>query len=160
MKLLNGLTVGGEPASVGFQVFNTTMEDMEGMNVPAALNVIMNSVMSDAGYVTLTEEEFESKFFKREGFVSGAYVFGDETMSINADVYKDSFLTTMMQQMEGIPIEVYFIKPIDFYMSMMIMQMGGMLGEELMELASMGGIPAAYIGGSWMIGLGLFQMLG
>lgn len=157
MKLLNGLTVGGEPASVGFQVINTTMEEMDGMNVPAALVVIMNSVMSEAGFVTLTEEEFESKFFKREGFVSGAYVFGDETMSVNADVYKDSFLTTMMQQEEGLPIEVYFIKPIDFYMSMMIMLMGG---STYAEMASLGGIPAAYMGGSWMIGLGLYQMLG
>lgn len=156
MKLLNGLTVGGEPASIGFQAFNTTMEDMDGVNVPSALNVIMNSMTSDAGYVMLTEEEFESKFFKREGFVSGAYVFGDETMSVNADVYKDSFLTMMMQQMEGIPIEVYFIRPIDFYMSMIVKQMGSTYGE----LAFLGGIPAAYVEGSWMIGLGLFEMLG
>lgn len=155
MKLLNGLTVGGEPASVGFQVFNTTMEEMDGMNVPSALIVIINSIMSDAGYVMLTEEEFESKFFKREGFVSGAYVFGDETMSLNADVYKDSFLT-MMQQQEGIPIEVYFIRPIDFYMSMTVMQMGG---STYGETAFMGGIPAAYIEGSWLIGLGLYSML-
>lgn len=158
MKLLNGLTVGGEPASVGFQVINTTMEEMDGVNVPAALIVLRNALQSNEGYVTLTEEEFESKFFKREGFVSGAYVFGDETMSVNIDVYKDSSLTMEIQQQQpDVPTEVYFIRPLDFYMRMMVMDMGG---STYAEMVSIGGIPVAYAGGVWAIGFGLFSMLG
>lgn len=152
MKLLNGLTVGGEPASVGFQVINTTMEEQEmlGVTVPAALNVIMNSAQSDVGYVTLTEEEFESKFFKREGFIPGAYVFGDETMNFSASVVRDRLMELQLQQEVGIESEIYFIKPMEYMVAVVT-------GA---EMALMIGIPAFYMSGSWMVGEGVMDAIG
>lgn len=149
MKLLNGLTVGGEPAGVGFQTINTTMVEIEGMNIPAALNVLMNSTQSDVGYVTLTEEEFENAFFKRDGFVSGAYVFGNETVNFSASVVRDRVLE-LQAQGGGMELEAYFIKPIEYMVAMMV-------GSEMALLI---GIPAFYTGGSWMVGEGALEAMG